>query len=537
MSRIASVYAAVALFGGAVALSGCATAVDSEEPVDVVNQAVTSPGELLDVPFGIASNPSWKGTYKVYLPAGYRESTRSYPWMIFFVGSGEQASNIDKYGPIAVIKSNGNQAPAGFGMEDMIFGVSTQPQDKNNNTNMEVADTLYRLMVQTYRVDVSRLSLTGLSMGGNGVHEFIKRWPERVSSAVILSAANTTTRISDAQACLSYGGPNGVPLWLVHGTLDSPGWGISPTQTNRLYEVIKACNPPPAQIPRYSLVVGRSHEAALWNETYFNTGSTKWTLQVPGLDPLDADGNTSIYDWAKRQFKNTQAPDRNLGLNRAATASSVYQAYTPEKAFDGDSNTIASRWLSTPDEPLKWLTVDLGQIASLSKIVVKTGYGGGYAVMDLRLLACTDGACQPSRCIHHEQPAQPDREHVRGPERHPRQRGSAGVPGCRPRAHSRVGGVGSLGPVNGGQGLPPSRCTEPAGTSCLPGSRVGRDGGESRTGDHAVVSTANVEAAPERRVVLAKGFAGRFARAIGAPVEQGERDNSAYGQRRPRCRE
>ena len=55
-----------------------------------------------------------------------------------------------------------------------------------------------------------------------------------------------------------------------------------------------------------------------------------------------------------------EEPKVNLALGAAATASSVYLHFTPDRAVDGDKEDQNSRWLSEPGYPsgLVWIWVN-----------------------------------------------------------------------------------------------------------------------------------------------------------------------------------
>ncbi len=64
-----------------------------------------------------------------------------------------------------------------------------------------------------------------------------------------------------------------------------------------------------------------------------------------------------------------EEPKVNLALGAAATASSVYLHFTPDRAVDGDKEDQNSRWLSEPGYP-QWISVDLGQRETIHMVAL-----------------------------------------------------------------------------------------------------------------------------------------------------------------------
>jgi hypothetical protein len=254
-----------------------------------------SPPEVRRIDFTSSALPSDETFYLVYLPEGYEGSGISYPMMIFYVGSGEIGTSeaaLSRQGPFRTIRENGGRAPSGFGMDQMIFVVNNQPIANSNNTHLPLAWEVYQDVTTTFRVDTTRVYVTGLSMGANGAHSMAIAHPEAFAASIAVSGANA--RVTDSQACSVYGA--GTALWVLHGTADTPGYGITPANARGLYDRVRAC--PPSHAPRYTLVQGRGHNGTFWNEVYSNTGTTAWTLVAPGLDALDEPPSGSIYEWA-----------------------------------------------------------------------------------------------------------------------------------------------------------------------------------------------------------------------------------------------
>ena len=79
-------------------------------------------------------------------------------------------------------------------------------------------------------------------------------------------------------------------------------------------------------------------------------------------------------------FSNCQFAETNIALNKLATASSVETYGTQTcKAFDGKLDT---RWASVENSDKEWIFVDLEELVSISKVVLKweSSYGKSYSI-------------------------------------------------------------------------------------------------------------------------------------------------------------
>ena len=76
--------------------------------------------------------------------------------------------------------------------------------------------------------------------------------------------------------------------------------------------------------------------------------------------------------------KEAQPPGVNLCLGAAATADSVYQEYSPDKAIDGQLG-IPSRWLSAAGAAPHWLAVEFAQPQTIGCLQFISGWQQGQS--------------------------------------------------------------------------------------------------------------------------------------------------------------
>jgi predicted esterase len=160
------------------------------------------------------------GGYYEYLPQGYSSSTQSYPLIIFIHGVGELGDGSSSKLPL-VLKNgiprviNQGQFPSSFtvgGQTHRFIVLSPQfkawPKPADINSVIDYA-------VQHYRVNQSRIYVSGLSMGGGVTWDFAATYPSRVTAIVpVCGASGPNTTKATAIA-------NGkVQVWATHNDYD-----------------------------------------------------------------------------------------------------------------------------------------------------------------------------------------------------------------------------------------------------------------------------------------------------------------------------
>lgn len=224
------------------------------------------------LPYSLGETDAPYGFY-IYVPAGYEQGSENYPVLIFLHGIGERGNSSEdavkldlvlKYGPPQLIKT-GNWAPT-FPM------IVVSPQCHDEFWQPKKNDNLIRYVTKNYRVDQSRIYMTGLSMGGAGVFWYLTDMGDRslVAAAVAICGEGNVADVNEVK----------VPIWAFHGEVDD----IVPLQ--RSIEMTEGFdNVPEAKLTVYPNV---GHNA--WDITYDLSGMGQESEEY---DPFDI----SIYDW------------------------------------------------------------------------------------------------------------------------------------------------------------------------------------------------------------------------------------------------
>ncbi len=150
--------------------------------------------------------------YRIFVPPGYN-SANSYPLIVFLHGAGEAGTN-----NTAQLNNNANGAmklisDANLAIQPTLMAAPQCPTNNScwgNATSLQQLNAMVDQIAAEFHVDADRVHVSGLSMGGNGVWEFVKNNPGRFASAVPMSG---------------YGGGSATPLsaipfWYFHAAND-----------------------------------------------------------------------------------------------------------------------------------------------------------------------------------------------------------------------------------------------------------------------------------------------------------------------------
>ncbi|MDD2380613.1 MAG: prolyl oligopeptidase family serine peptidase [Mariniphaga sp.] len=194
--------------------------------------------------------------YLIYLPEEYENNKKEYPLILFLHSSQEKGNNLD------LVRKCG--LPKILEKKDNFPFVVISPQcSKDEVIGWNTESLIYLLdeILMKYRIDKSKVYLTGMSMGGRGVWSLAIEHPERFSAI--------------APVC-GYGIPfltgrlKGMPVWIFHGAKDE----IVPLQNSD--DMVKALKRNGAEV-KQTIYPESGHE--VWDETYNNPKLYKWFLQ------------------------------------------------------------------------------------------------------------------------------------------------------------------------------------------------------------------------------------------------------------------
>jgi predicted peptidase len=201
-------------------------------------------------------------SYLLYLPRGYgSRPEQRWPLILFLHGAGERGDDlglVKKHGIPKIVEER----------DDLPFiAVSPQcPTHSNWAAHIRDLDGLLTEAMSRYAVDLKRVYLTGLSMGGFGTWHLATAYPQRFAAIApicggvewSLDFQETASRLKD------------VPVWAFHGAKDEV---VPPEASKRAVEAVLASG----GNARLTIYPEAGHDS--WTETYSNPELFAWFLQ------------------------------------------------------------------------------------------------------------------------------------------------------------------------------------------------------------------------------------------------------------------
>lgn len=271
-----------------------------------------------------------RGFYE-YLPEGYSTSNETYPLIIFFHGAGERGDGSPSQLPLVLRNGipkliNNGTFPKSFTVNGKTYRfivISPQILDVPDQSYL---DGIIDYAVKNYRVDASRIYMTGLSMGGGLTVMYTggsATYPKRLAAA--------------APVCEAYGYSEGfarniaqaqLPTWFFHNNGDPT---VSVNLTLYYVKGINAYNPPVKA--KQTIFTANSHDA--WTKAY---------------DPAYKENGMNMYEWLLQYQRGTsttptpnQVPKVNAGTDVAITLP-VNAVQLNGSASDPDGSIQSYSW-------------------------------------------------------------------------------------------------------------------------------------------------------------------------------------------------
>jgi len=165
--------------------------------------------------------------YLLYLPSEYSTQAKEYPLVIYLHGGSQKGTDLNK------LKTYGLPYLVDKGTDfDFIIASPQCPDNKYWSTD-NWFDSLYLDLKSKYRIDTSKVYLTGISMGGYGVFITAMDFPDKFAALIPLCGGcndSDTTRICNL---------SNIPIWAFHGTDDDK---IPFRETERIVDALEECD-------------------------------------------------------------------------------------------------------------------------------------------------------------------------------------------------------------------------------------------------------------------------------------------------------
>jgi predicted peptidase len=227
-------------------------------------------------------NPNVPGYYSG-VPVQYsRNQNKLYPLIVCFHGAGGFGNGGDELenvmsGVAGLL--NMNQFPPSFKIGDSSYSFLTlAPQFRVYPTNEDI-ESFLEFARAKYRVDLSRVYLVGLSVGGRMASDYAAAHPDELAAVVTMGGCSDTDSIMTLdQKCKRIADAN-VPIWLFHNE-DDEAWPAAGSRN--FYTTISRLMP-----KRPSILT-------IFTEPEGSQNHDCWTR---ASDPKFRQGSKNIYEW------------------------------------------------------------------------------------------------------------------------------------------------------------------------------------------------------------------------------------------------
>lgn len=227
-----------------------------------------------NIAYPLGSTDAGFGHY-VYTPNGYKPDGPDYPLLIFLHGwnpnlGNEPLKNVLSSGPSKLIEHNNWSPKYPF--------IVVSPQLKSGYWPPYLVHRFIKYLIDTYQINVNRIYLTGLSLGGGGCWFYVGEIDDNYAAAIVpISASGSPNLVDNLRK---------VPIWAFHGAVDRTVDAYENYGSVPMVEAINATNPVvPAKVSVYPNI---GHNA--WTITYDGTGKDYFNLLY---DPYSVD----LYEW------------------------------------------------------------------------------------------------------------------------------------------------------------------------------------------------------------------------------------------------
>ncbi|MCO6496630.1 MAG: T9SS type A sorting domain-containing protein [Chitinophagaceae bacterium] len=262
------------------------------------------------------------GGFYEYLPINYNQSQTHYPLLIFIHGLGELgdggASQLSKVLVNGTPKQMKNGTfPTSFSVNGLSYSfLAIIPQFKKWPGANDI-EAIINYAIENYRIDEDRIYLTGLSMGGGVVWDYVGSSlvrAKRIAAVVPICGATSPTNAK----CEKIAAGN-VAVWATHNSGDGT---VSSSNTVGFVNGINSQPAPPTPPAKMTIFTSNSHDA--WSKTY---------------DLNFKEGGVNVYEWMLTFTRGSMSalPDEDLTvlLKKEGTHTLVEWSFIGDNDYTG----------------------------------------------------------------------------------------------------------------------------------------------------------------------------------------------------------
>src|SRR5688572_2546026 len=248
-------------------LSSCKKDIVADESVngEVTSSNATAPNDVLETalpvhtPRQIAINSNVSGYYET-LPARYSLTTKRYPMIVFIHGIGELGTGLSRLNCCGLpYHIKGGTFPAKFLVNGVYYSyIVITPQFRVRPSAAQIQSVVDYAKTK-YRVDATRIYVTGLSMGGGSTWDWSVVYGQNAAAiGPVCAGSKPTTSLAASVASKN------VAIWSLNSSVDA----VVPIQWGRDWiNWIDARNTTMASKTKLTIWSGISHNGT-WGKAF-----------------------------------------------------------------------------------------------------------------------------------------------------------------------------------------------------------------------------------------------------------------------------
>lgn len=190
----------------------------------------------------------------LYLPEKYENSEQNWPLIMCLHGIGERGTDLEQ------VKVHGLAKHVAAG-ENYEFIIASPQCPAGVYWEEDKLKDLLDTIIRDHNVDLSRMYLTGLSMGGYGTWRMARFYPDLFAAIAPICGWGEPDKVTVLK---------NLPIWAFHGAKDDV---IPLSSSQELVDSVKAAG----GSPRLTVYPELEHDS--WSITYENPELFRWFLQ------------------------------------------------------------------------------------------------------------------------------------------------------------------------------------------------------------------------------------------------------------------
>jgi hypothetical protein len=285
----------------------------------------------INTPKNIAINANVSGFYET-LPARYGITTKKYPLIVFLHGGGELGTGLDRLTCCGIPYYTSRKTfPPKFYYNGTYYSyIIISPQFRQSPNASDVQSVL-NYVKSHYRIDATRIYVTGLSMGGGKTFEWSASYGQYATSIVpVTPDLKPTTTLASKVASKD------LSIWGIYSDADF----VVPEQWGKdWFNWIDSRNVLYASKTKLTIWSGTSH-----NDTWWNT-----------FNPITKVDGYNIYEWMLRYTR--KIPVANAGQDQTIpVAWKYYPNLNATLSIDADGWIRSFKWSKVSGPSFYWFS-------------------------------------------------------------------------------------------------------------------------------------------------------------------------------------